>query len=86
MSNTGHKGITDMREWGESYFRIGVMWAGVNDQRFVKMGRFYQVSLRKAINLRNKMEREVGKPRTERVVRFDGPMAKRLKLSGGSDE
>jgi hypothetical protein len=59
ISNTGHKGIHLRAERG--YYQVIVQWRGRIEWGTAD-------SLIQAIGLRNRFERELGKPRTERRI------------------
>ena len=74
MSNTGHKGITDMRDWGLRFYRVQVQWNGVREQLYISIENEPDADLLEALAMRDQMEQEMGKPRTERHIRHDGVM------------
>jgi hypothetical protein len=68
MSNTGHKGITHLPDQG--VYKVTVGWRGKILTRYVR-GK-HPRDLAQAIRLRNTVERELGKPRTEEILRASG--------------
>ena len=82
MSNTRHKGITDIEPWGEPYFKVSVQWRRKRVVVYVPKWK-YKNALRQAVIIRNRIERKMGKPRTEKMVRSSGVFHQRR---GSSDE
>jgi len=68
MSNTGQKGITYLPDQG--VFKVTVGWRGKIVTRYLR-GR-HPKDLAKAVRVRNQVEKGLGKPRTETVVRSFG--------------
>ena len=68
MSNTGHKGITYLPDQG--MYKVTVGWRGKILTRYVA-GQ-HPKHLSRAIRLRNAVERKLGKPRTEEILRSSG--------------
>jgi len=68
MSNTGQKGITYLPDQG--VFKVTVGWRGKILTRYVRGKQ--RKDLPKAIAVRNGLERKLGKPRTEVILRSSG--------------
>jgi hypothetical protein len=68
MSNTGQKGITYLRDQG--VYKVTVGWRGKIVTRYVRGS--HPKDLPKAIRVRNGVEKKLGKPRTDEVVRSFG--------------
>ena len=68
MSNTGQKGITYLK--GQGVYKVTVGWKGKVVTRYVKGP--YRVGLPKAISVRNALERALGKPRADGILRSFG--------------
>lgn len=68
MSNTGHKGITYLSDQG--VYKVTVGWKGKIVTRYLR-GK-HPKDVKKAVALRNQVEKRLGKPRTEEVVRAFG--------------
>lgn len=73
MSNTGHKGVSYLPDQG--VYKVTVGWRGKVHTRYLR-GR-HPRDLEKAIQLRNQIERKVGRPRTETIVRSSGTVRDR---------
>lgn len=70
MSNTGYKGITDMEPYGVFFYKVDVAWQGEKVCRYVSKDDHHP--LLAAIALRNEIEQDLGKPRTEIHIRSSG--------------
>jgi hypothetical protein len=68
MSNTGQKGITYLPDQG--VYKITVGWRGKVITRYER-GK-HPKDLKKAVGVRNKIEKQLGKPRTDEVLRSFG--------------
>ncbi len=68
MSNTGQKGITYLK--GQGVYKVTVGWKGKVVTRYVR-GK-HRKDLPKAVNMRNSLERALGKPRTNEILRSFG--------------
>jgi hypothetical protein len=68
MSNTGQKGITYLPDQG--VYKVTVGWRGKIVTRYLR-GK-HPKDLKKAVGVRNAVEKRLGKPRTEGVVRSFG--------------
>jgi len=68
MSNTGHKGISYLPDQG--VYKVSVGWKGKVTTRYLRGE--HPKDLKKAITLRNQIEKKVGRPRTETIVRSSG--------------
>ena len=68
MSNTGHKGITYLPDQG--VYKVTVGWRGKVVTRYVRGN--HPKDLPKAIRVRNEVEKKLGKPRTDEVLRSFG--------------
>jgi hypothetical protein len=68
MSNTGHKGITYLPDQG--VYKVTVGWRGKVVTRYVR-GK-HPKDLRQAVAVRNRVEKSLGKPRTDEVLRSFG--------------
>lgn len=77
MSNTGFKNITDMEPYGEPYLRVSVQWRHERVVVYVPKSK-YKDPIKHALNVRNSIERLLGKPRTEVQIRSSGIFHKRL--------
>jgi hypothetical protein len=74
MSNTGHKNITrvDHEECRMYGYLVRVMWKGEMYQKWFADGVYGDRVAQEAIDWRDKIERQIGKPRTERQIRSSG--------------
>ena len=68
MSNTGQKGITYLPDQG--VYKVTVGWKGKVVTRYVRGRR--RVDLPKAVKLRDSLEKALGKPRTNKILRSFG--------------
>ena len=68
MSNTGQKGITYLPDQG--VYKVTVGWRKKVVTRYVRGG--HPKDLPQAIRVRNGLERKLGKPRTEGILRSSG--------------
>jgi hypothetical protein len=68
MSNTGQKGITYLPDQG--VFKVTVGWRGKVVTRYLRGRR--RPDLPKAVKLRDSMEKALGKPRTNEILRSFG--------------
>ncbi|HSB90868.1 MAG TPA: hypothetical protein VLD63_12675 [Anaerolineales bacterium] len=68
MSNTGQKGITYLPDQG--VYKITVGWRGKVVTRYVRGRR--RTDLPKAVKVRDTLERALGKPRTNEILRSFG--------------
>jgi len=68
MSNTGQKGITYLPDQG--VYKVTVGWRGKVVTRYVRGRR--RTDLPKAVKVRDSMERALGKPRTNQILRSFG--------------
>ncbi|HMK09510.1 MAG TPA: hypothetical protein VK449_10825 [Anaerolineales bacterium] len=68
MSNTGQKGITYLPDQG--VYKITVGWRGKVVTRYLR-GK-HPKDLKKAVGMRNQVEKKLGKPRTDEVLRSFG--------------
>jgi hypothetical protein len=68
MSNTGHKGITYLPDQG--VYKVTVGWRKKVVTRYLR-GK-HPKNIAKAVSLRNEIEKGLGKPRTEVVLRSSG--------------
>ncbi len=68
MSNTGQKGITYLK--GQGVYKVTVGWKGKVVTRYVR-GR-YRADMPKAVQIRNSLEKALGKPRTSEILRSFG--------------
>lgn len=73
MSNTGHKGIYSIWMGGRGYYKVAVMWRKRSKNAFIRKTH-YDDPLQEAIRVRNKIEQELGKPRTEKSIHSGGVM------------
>jgi hypothetical protein len=73
MSNTEHKGITRVDRPKDHLvgYLVRVQWRGTRMQTWIPDNR-YQDPLNQAIRWRNRFEKELGKPRSERLIRSSG--------------
>jgi hypothetical protein len=73
MAESGHKNITRIdrpQDHLEGYL-VRVQWKGKRRQAWIPDNR-YQDPLNQAIRWRNRFEKELGKPRTEKQIRSSG--------------
>ncbi len=68
MSNTGHKGVSYLP--GQGVYKVTVGWRGKVLTRYLRGS--HPKDLKKAIQVRNQVEKKLGKPRTEAVLRSSG--------------
>jgi hypothetical protein len=68
MSNTGQKGITYLPDQG--VYKVTVGWKGKVVTRYVRGRR--RTDLPKAVKVRDSMEKALGKPRTNEILRSFG--------------
>lgn len=68
MSNTGHKGISYLPDQG--VYKITVGWRGKVVTRYVR-GK-HPKDLKEAMAVRNAVEKKLGRPRTEEILRSSG--------------
>lgn len=76
MSNTGHKCITDMEPYSLFYYKVAVSWRGEKVCRYVSKEEHNPLAA--AIRLRDEIEQDLGKPRTELHVRSSGVFHQRV--------
>lgn len=70
MSAIGHKGISYVKGKRWTGYKITVQWKGKLLTKYLS-GR-HPRDLRKAIRIRNALERQLGRPRTEEIIRSSG--------------
>lgn len=68
MSNTGQKGITYLK--GQGVYKVTVGWKGKVVTRYLR-GR-HRADMPRAVQLRNSLEKALGKPRTNEILRSFG--------------
>jgi hypothetical protein len=77
-SNTGYKCITDMEPHnGDPYLRVSVTWRKETVVEYIPKWK-YKNPLRYAVRRRNRLEREMGKPRTEKFIASSGTLIQRM--------